>query len=420
MSPLPNGWVLPALIVFSPLVLSALVPPEPALGQPGQGASPAPATTEAAGARIQVKGLFCPFCEGSIEKKLLRLPGLAEVGANWSSGEVLVRFEPGRPVSRKELEDAVKDAGFTSEKIVFEPRNPLESLVESSPGPPRTLSAPAPGILEERVFSPGTLQRPQALALAPDGTLWIADTENRRIVHAGSDGALIGTLSPKGLARPSGIDVAQDGTLAVTDFLGDRVWLLKPDGKVLSRIGGPGQGPGQLDAPVDVLFLPDGTLLVAEFQGNRLQRFDRQGRSLSVVTGEGTGPGRFTYPTKLQLLSEGRVGVSDSYAHRVVTLDDSYQPSAALGKSGRHPGDLQIPGGVASVGDDLWIADFDNHRVDVLKADGTLVKVLMRTEKGGLGFDRPVDIATSPGGRTVYVLDWAHSEVHRLNLEAAS
>ena len=407
------------LVVSFPLVLSALALVERTPAQPGSGESTKRPAPEAAGARLQVKGLFCPFCGGSIEKKLLRLPGVAEVGANWRSGEVLVRFQPGQPVAEKDLEDGVKAAGFTAEKIVFEPGDPLESFVAPAPGPPRTVADPAPGILEESVFSPGTLRRPQALARGPDGTLWIADTENRRIVHAAPDGALLGTLSPKGLTRPSGIDVARDGTLAITDFLGDRIWLLRPDGKVLSRIGSSGRGPGQLDAPADVLFLPDGTLLVVEFQGSRLQRFNRQGQSLAVVTGEGTEPGRFTYPTKLQLLKDARVRVSDSYAHRVVTLDESYQPSATIGKSGRHPGDLQIPGGVASVGDDLWIADFDNHRVTVLKSDGAFVKVLMRTEKGGLDFDRPVDMAASPDGRTVYVLDWAHSEIHRLSLEAA-
>jgi DNA-binding beta-propeller fold protein YncE len=108
--------------------------------------------------------------------------------------------------------------------------------------------------------------------------------------------------------------------------------------------------------------------------------------------------------------------VSGTYAHRIVTLDDQYLPASALGKSGRYPGDLQVPGGVAVANGTLWIADFDNHRVDVLAPDGTAKLVLEGNDHGALDFDRPVNIAVAKNGKTVFILDWAHSQVHRLEL----
>jgi DNA-binding beta-propeller fold protein YncE/copper chaperone CopZ len=370
-----------------------------------------------AGATLQVKGLFCPFCQGSIEKNLRSLPAVTEVDADWRTGEVLIEFHGGRSATRAELEDAVRRAGFTAEKVVLEPRSPILRTPEPAPTGPRTIAAPARGMAEERVFSPGPLRRPQALALAPDGTLWIADSQNRRVVKSTSDGQLLATYAPKGLLRPAGIDVSQDGMVAVADFLADKIWLLDTDGKTVGSFGGSGNKPGQFDAPADVLFLDDGTLLVIEFEGARLQHVDRKGKALAVVTGDGTPVGRFTYPTKLQRGADGRIRVSDTYAHRVVTVDDHYLPASAFGKSGRYAGDLQIPGGVAVTDSSLWIADFDNHRVDVLAHDGTLKFVLERADRGALEFERPVDVAVSKDGKTVFVLDWALSQVHRLELQ---
>lgn len=389
-----------------------------AVGASGGSETPEVATQiRPGGARLLVSGLFCPFCEGNIEKGLRRIPGVREVAANWKSGEVLVEFAPEKSVERADLEAAVRAAGFTVAKIVFAPESPLRSLAPANPAPRRSFAGPAPGVVREEVFSPGSLRRPQSFALAPDGTLWIADTENRRIVHASADGALLGAFTPKGLLRPTGIDVAADGTVAVTDFLADRVLLFGPDGAMRGSFGGSKAWQGLLDAPADVLFLHDGTLLVVEFQSARVQHFDRKGNSLGIATGEGRAAGRFTYPTKLQQGTDGRILVSDTYAHRIVVLGSDLQPATFVGKSGRAPGDLQVPGGVGLVGGDLWIADFDNHRVQALAPDGTVRLLLQKGADGALDFERPLDIAVSRDGRTVYVLEWAGSSIHRLQLE---
>jgi DNA-binding beta-propeller fold protein YncE len=123
---------------------------------------------------------------------------------------------------------------------------------------------------------PGQFARIRALALGPDGNLYVADACNHRVQVFTRDGALV------------------------------RVW------------GQTGKAPGELAYPYDLAFSPDGKhLYVVEYGNNRVQKFTPEGKSLGCWGGPGRGPGRLSSPWALAVDSRGRVHVLDSENDRV-------------------------------------------------------------------------------------------------------
>ena len=196
------------------------------------------------------------------------------------------------------------------------------------------------------------LNAPRDLAVAPDGSIYIADTGNDRVREVGTDGR-ISTVAGGGppapdlgdgglatnatLSGPSSIVVSSDGTIHVADRGNDRVRSFEPLGLISTSIGGgeffSGEGGPAADAvlgaPMGVAEAPDGTLYVAERDsdwveaarstldgfgsgdmlipsedGTEVYRFNRFGRHLSTLDSL-TGEPRwsFGYDTQGRLLS---------------------------------------------------------------------------------------------------------------------
>ena len=122
---------------------------------------------------------------------------------------------------------------------------------------------------------PGQFSRPRALALGPDGLLYVADACNHRIQVFDKDGTLV------------------------------RLW------------GEAGEERGQLKYPYDLAFDGDGHLFLAEFGNHRVQKFTAEGRSLGTWGGPGREPGKLHCPWGLAVDRFGRVHVLDTENHRV-------------------------------------------------------------------------------------------------------
>ena len=86
------------------------------------------------------------------------------------------------------------------------------------------------------------LNEPHGVAKAPDGTVWIADTENHRVARIRTDGTLetvVGTGKPEhtfdealaadvALYRPQNVNVDADGRVWISDTLNSRIRVWVP------------------------------------------------------------------------------------------------------------------------------------------------------------------------------------------------
>jgi DNA-binding beta-propeller fold protein YncE len=118
------------------------------------------------------------------------------------------------------------------------------------------------------------------------------------------------------LTAPRAVAVAPNGTVYVADFL-DRVQYFAPDGTYRGQWGGSGSGPGQFDFPLALAVGPDGTVYVADIS-NRIQYFDAAGSYLGEWGGPGHGQGQFVSPTGVTVSPDGRtVYVADAGNGRI-------------------------------------------------------------------------------------------------------
>lgn len=136
-----------------------------------------------------------------------------------------------------------------------------------------------------------------------------------------------------GLNHPDALAVGPDGNLYVTD-LSQRVTVISPTGTVLRRWGKPGTGPGEFrfiafdtSTPANVAGKiavgPDGKVYVSDSGNARVQVFTPQGRFIRQFGSFGSGNGQFLHPFDLAVNEAGNVYVADDQAETVSKLTPS-------------------------------------------------------------------------------------------------
>ena len=124
---------------------------------------------------------------------------------------------------------------------------------------------PEPYIFERAIAGDGTaagpMLGPRDLAVADDGTVYVADSRNRRVLIFGPEGELLREITGDGLFRsPEGIFVTEDSHIWVSDRGRKLIYHLDPEGKLLQEIGKPDSAFLE-----DIIFTP--TKLVVDKRG---------------------------------------------------------------------------------------------------------------------------------------------------------
>ena len=158
---------------------------------------------------------------------------------------------------------------------------------------------------------------------AADGTVWMADINNCRLLHLnGATGALIGMLGGHGcshnppwqFSEPNGAFPTSNGSLVVTEISGSWVTWLNPNGSVRWSHHVPAAYPS------DAMALPDGSVLLTDYSSfGAVLRIAANGTVLWRYAPSGTG--QLNHPSIAIPLASTRIAICDDFGNRIIIVD---------------------------------------------------------------------------------------------------
>jgi len=217
-----------------------------------------------------------------------------------------------------------------------------------------------------------TFNAPRAIATADDGSMFIADSRNNRIVHVDAQGIFLNAFGSYGnvtdgeipgglLNEPWGVAVGPDGNVYVADTWNHRIQVFTPDGEFL-RMWSTFQVNGLPDGfwgPRGIAVDETGRIFVTDTGKQRVVVFDSNGTYLTQFGSVGMDAGNLDEPVGIAISDDGKIYIADTWNYRVQV----FEPDAS-GLQFRSARLWEV---------DAWSADsLDNKPFLALSQDGTV------------------------------------------------
>jgi hypothetical protein len=212
----------------------------------------------------------------------------------------------------------------------------LEPITFEDPYASQMITLAAEQVIGESGTEPGQFSHPRGVAVAPDGSVFVADTLNHRLQHLTSSGEVLSVWgrfadlsageAPGGtFNEPWGVAVAPDGTVYVADTWNHRIQHFTQAGEFLNMFGHFGQAdtPDAFWGPRAVAIDPAGRIFVSDTGNKRIVIFDAQGNSLGSMGSGGVGVGEFDEPVGLAVNAAGRLFVDDAWNQRIQVFEET-------------------------------------------------------------------------------------------------
>ncbi len=257
---------------------------------------------------------------------------------------------------------------------------------------------------DEGLATDAQLDGPDGVTLAPDGDLIVADSHNDRIRRVDGPTQIITTIAGSGesgydgdekpaneaaLDTPSAVAAAPNGDIYIADTLNYRVRMIEATTGLIHTVAGDGTagedddvgdgGPAtsaHLNMPSDVAIAPNGDVYIADMHHNRVRKVDASTQIITTVIGSGKWGHSGDDGPATQAMLAGPAGIALMVEPR---------------------------GGLT-----IFVADFYNGHVRAVGADGIIREV---SNGGREAFGAPTRVAFAPRRGWLYVTDSSRDQI---------
>jgi uncharacterized protein (TIGR03663 family) len=273
-----------------------------------------------------------------------------------------------------------------------------------------------------------SLNAARGIALAPDGSIFVADTGNSRVVRFDSSGNVLttwGSRSPDGqlpaapgtFIEPWGIAVDSQGKVYVADTWNHRIQKFDAAGKFEQEwgsLGEPGQGSSYLWGPRGIAIGTDNRVYVTDTGNKRVVVFDSRGNFLQEF-GKGEGE-RLDEPVGIAIGDDGLVYVADTWNLRVAVFSAEGKLTNSWPVEGWTGDSLDNKPYIAvDAQDRVYITDPERYRVIVFSSKGVPLSAFGQYGPEADAFGMPVGLASNSDGM-IWVVDTGNNRLARYDL----
>lgn len=229
------------------------------------------------------------------------------------------------------------------------------------------------GTFLKKITSYGTgkygVRYPTSIDIDSNDNVWVLDYYNRQIKSYNSDGIF---KCSSNIGGPTylydDLEIDTNNNVWVTNYYGRNV--LKFDSNCNRRGGiaiNDRVGPMAIDSSGNFwYFTVDGS--------RKLIKYNSSGtRTHTKYLSWGYGQNRATYITDMEADSSGNVYLADLYGNRIIKYDSNTAYQSYFGSYGSNSNQWRYTYGFDIYNDQVYIADFNNHRIQKLSLTGSYV-----------------------------------------------
>ncbi|GHA56354.1 hypothetical protein GCM10007389_04930 [Pontibacter akesuensis] len=225
-----------------------------------------------------------------------------------------------------------------------------------------------------------------------------------------------GTL-PGEFNNPKGIAVAPDGTLYIADTQNHRIQKFDKNGEFLLSYGSFGAASGQFNMPTQLALDKNGNLYVADTNNNRIQVFNSDGGFIKQISATANPALPHFYPADVTVDAHGKIYVADVSRYSILVFDTAGNLIRSFGSKGREDGQFITAHISVAVDADgfVYVAEsFDPSRVQKFSPEGNFILAFGNTgTKAGL-LDNATVAASDPIGN-IFVANSTSGLVKKFN-----
>ncbi|WP_108650138.1 NHL repeat-containing protein [Dongshaea marina] len=265
---------------------------------------------------------------------------------------------------------------------------------------------------------PGQFRYVEDFALAHNGThLLVTDASHSWVqVFDKKTGKYITRFGGKGdepqnLDKPEGVSVAPDGRIFVADYASGYVKIYDKNYRWLKTFSGYGTAPGETRKS-EFSDIYDGRYYLPEAGNHRVSVWDLQGNFQFLFGGKGDGQGQMNNPEATKFSSDGKLYLSDLKNNRVQVFDAKGKFLFAWGQKGIGDGQFVANSGLALDRDDnVYVAEIGNNRIQVFNHQGKFLTKWGSKGSGEGQFGNLHGVFVDKSSGWVYVADTANNRV---------